>query len=56
MNIEGLVEQALRKAFSLGQTYWQQADSEYISQQNKSDVTRNRFLELIDETRTAMMR
>src|SRR5690242_10700430 len=42
--------QALRKAFALGQTYWQQADSEYTSQHRKADVTRAKFDALVAET------
>ncbi len=41
---------ALRKAFQLGQTYWQQADSDYISQNKKSDDTYAKFLVLSEET------
>lgn len=33
------VESALRRSFSLGQVYWQQADSDSTCQQNKSDQT-----------------
>ena len=40
---------ALRKAFQLGQTYWQQADSDYISQNKKSDDTYAKFLVLSEE-------
>lgn len=36
----------LKRAFSLGQTYWQQADSEYTSHHRKADVTRQKFDEL----------
>ena len=53
-DVLGLVSLALRKAWQLGQTYWQQADSEFISQQNKSDATRAKFQALIDETRAAL--
>ena len=41
---------ALRKAFLLGQTYWQQADSEYTSQHRKADATREQFLQLVEDT------
>lgn len=40
---------ALRKAFQLEQTYWQQADSDYISQNKKSDDTYAKFLVLSEE-------
>ncbi|MFG5777993.1 hypothetical protein ACFIQF_13040 [Comamonas sp. J-3] len=53
-DVLNLVSLALRKAWQLGQTYWQQADSEFISQQNKSDATRAKFQALIDETRAAL--
>ena len=41
---------ALRRAFNLGQTYWQQADSEYTSQHRKADETRAKFEALVAET------
>lgn len=37
--IVAIVESALRRSFTLGQVYWQQADSESTRQQNKSDQT-----------------
>lgn len=37
--IVAMVESALRRSFSLGQVYWQQADSDSTCQQNKSDQT-----------------
>ena len=43
------IEQALRKSFNFGQTYWQQADSESIAQQNKSDETREKFNKFVDD-------
>lgn len=52
MNSDKLAD-ALRKAFNLGQTYWQQVDSEYPSQWKKGDVTRAKLGTLIDETITA---
>ena len=42
---------AMRKAWQLGQTYWQQADSDSYKQNAKSGETQNMFLELVDETR-----
>ena len=45
---------ALRRAWQLGQTYWQQADSEYVSQHRKSDETYAKFQQLVDETRDAI--
>ena len=44
------IRAAMKRAFNLGQTYWQQADSEYVSQQNKSDATRAKFNELLEST------
>lgn len=44
------VEQALKRAFNLGQIYWQQADSEYSSQWKKADETRVKFEALVFET------
>ena len=41
---------ALRRAFSLGQTYWQQADSESYTQNAKSEVTAQKFDDLVNET------
>jgi hypothetical protein len=37
--IVAIVESALRRSFTLGQLYWQQADSDSTRQQNKSDQT-----------------
>ena len=48
--VKVLVTDALRRAFSLGQIYWQQADSEYISQHRKVDATRAKFQELCERT------
>ena len=45
-----MVSKALREAYNLGQRYWQQADSEYISQHKKADDTRAKFLALVEET------
>ena len=47
---EQTVTDALRRAFSLGQIYWQQADSEYTSQHRKADATRAKFQELCERT------
>jgi hypothetical protein len=46
---------ALRRAFSLGQTYWQQADSEYTSQHRKADETQAKFDTLVAETVAAIV-
>ena len=44
----------MRLSFSLGQTYWQQADSDFYSQNKKADETYNKFISLVDETRAAI--
>ena len=44
------LEQAMCLAFTLGQTYWRQADSESIRQQNKAAETQVRFNTLLKET------
>lgn len=48
------VSKAMRRAWSLGQLYFQQADSEYWSQNKKSDETQGKFIALVDETRAAI--
>jgi len=44
------VASAMKRAFNLGQTYWQQADSDSSSQQRRSDETRAKFDSLLSET------
>ena len=53
-DIQDIASKALRKAWQLGQTYWQQMDSEYSSQWKKGEITQAKFMELIDETRSAI--
>jgi hypothetical protein len=53
MNEETL-KLAMRKAFNLGATYWQQADSEYSSEWKKADETKARLDQLVEETITAI--
>lgn len=53
-DMQDLVSKSLRRAWQLGQTYWRQADSDFVSQHKKSDITRARFDELIEETRAAV--
>lgn len=48
------VSMALRRAWRLGQTYWQQADSDYISQHKKSEETQRKFEKLCDDTISAL--
>ena len=43
---------ALKRAYNLGQTYWQQADSEYSSQWKKADATQATFRQLVEDTLT----
>lgn len=50
-----LVSKALRKAWQLGQTYWQQADSEYPSQWKKADATQATFDQLVEDTRAVIL-
>jgi hypothetical protein len=44
------IRAALRLAYNLGQTYWQQADSEYTSQWKKADATSAKFRQLVEDT------
>lgn len=53
-DLQDLVSKALRKAWKLGKTYWQQVDSEYASQWKKSDATQVAFNELVENTRAAL--
>ena len=50
-----LVSKALRRAWQLGQTYWQQADSEYQSHWKKADATQATFNQLVEDTRAAIL-
>lgn len=52
--IEALVEAALKRAFVLGQTYWQQADSDFTSHHKKAEATRQNFLVVCEETLVAL--
>jgi hypothetical protein len=45
----GIWEKAFKQAFQLGQDYWYQADHEYESQNKKSDVTRAKFEQLMED-------
>lgn len=47
------LRKALQRAFHLGQTYWQQADSESTSQHRKADETRAKFDALVEEVSAA---
>lgn len=48
------LRKALHRAFSLGQTYWQQADSESYKQNAKSAETLQKFNELVEATAAAV--
>jgi hypothetical protein len=50
-----IVSNALRKAWGLGQKYWQQADSEYTTQHRKSEKTQENFMNLVDDTRESIL-
>ena len=43
------LKKAFKQAFQLGQDYWYQADHEYESQNKKSDVTRAKFEQLMED-------
>ena len=47
---ENQLRAALRYAFQLGQTYWQQADSESYSENKKSYETAELFRLFVDDT------
>lgn len=47
-DLQDAVRIAMRKAFHLGQVWWQQADSENVSQHKKADATQAKFDELVD--------
>jgi len=53
---EMTVKDAMRRAFYLGQTYWQQADSEYVSQNKKADETMAKYETLVEETLAILAR
>ena len=53
-DLQDIVTKALKKSFQLGQTYWQQADSEYFSQNKKADETQAKFYELEEEARATI--
>ena len=44
------LRKAMERAFHLGQTYWQQADHHFLSQQRKAKATRQGFREFADAT------
>lgn len=50
--LEDKATKALFRAWSLGQKYWQQADSDSYTQNAKATMTQKKFQELIDEFRS----
>ena len=44
------IKTALRKAYSLGQQYWDQADSESYKKQDKAADTQKEFEKLVEDT------
>ena len=48
------VSKALRRAWQLGQTYWQQADSDSYKQHALSEQTQAVFMDLVTETHATM--
>ena len=53
-DLQDTVSKALRRAWQLGQTYWQQADSDSYRQNKQSGETQAVFVKLVDETRAAL--
>ena len=49
MTKDEALKKAFKQAFQLGQDYWYQADHEYESQNKKSDVTRAKFEQLMED-------
>ncbi len=52
--IKDLVTKAMRSSWSLGQTYWQQANSLSYSQSQRSIETQEKFEQLIEELRAQL--
>lgn len=52
--IEVEIQNALRAAYRTGQVYWQQADSEYVSQNKKSEKTAENFADFVTEKSAAI--
>ena len=50
MTDKQLLEQALKRAFQLGQNYWSWADSEYSSHWKKADAAKAEFDKLVEDT------
>jgi hypothetical protein len=45
-DIAEMIELSLHRAWNLGQTYWRQADSDYISNHKRAEVTQKAFNQL----------
>lgn len=50
-----MVSKALYEAFRLGQIYWQNADSEFVSHHKRADEAQFKFQKLVDNTRSAIL-
>ena len=48
-DLQDIVSKALRRSYRLGMTYWQQTDSDYISEYTKAKETQNKFEKLVVE-------
>lgn len=53
-DIAETLAKALRRAYSLGRLYWQQADSESYAENRRAGETNGKFEALIEETRQAL--
>jgi integrase len=49
MTKDEALKKAFKQAFQLGQEYWYQAEHEFVSQNKKSDVTRAKFEQLMED-------
>ena len=54
-DVADVVSKALSRAYSLGQLFWQQADSESHIQNRKSYDTDLKFQALVDATRATVL-
>lgn len=54
-DLADVVSKALHRAYTLGQRYWQQADSDYASEHKKADETAAKFSQLVDDTRASVL-
>ena len=49
-----LLDRYLKEAYRMGQVFWQQADSEFVSQHKKADVTKAKFDQLLIDAGEAL--